>query len=318
MINEQEIKNNNIGTAIQYFREKNHITQSKLCKGLCSVSTLSRIEGGERDADSLLLEALLERLGKTPYQFELILTDYDYGAYQCRNEIIKLILNKDIDQAYILINQYEDLTDDKGSPHKQYIMLCHARLNELKGGEPETTIDMLMEAISYTVPDFNTKDIADYFLSNSELSIIIDILQKMISIRRLDQAKKIITQITNYLYLHNQMEKSNGIYPKVAVIASRFYMEQKNMDKALEICNKGIELNKGVAEMDYLGDLKLIKAQIIEAQLMATNMWNIANKEECIKHYLMAYHIFNFCGEYTTANEIKKHLMEEYQWVDID
>jgi transcriptional regulator with XRE-family HTH domain len=99
MFREMEIdnNNNNIGSAISYFRDTYHISQSKLCKGLCSVSTLSRIEAGERDIDAFLLEIFLERLGKIPYQFELILTDFDYEAYQSRKEISKLIEDEAFD-----------------------------------------------------------------------------------------------------------------------------------------------------------------------------------------------------------------------------
>ncbi len=61
-------------------------------------------------------------------------------------------------------------------------MVSQALLNELEGGKPETTIDLLMKAISCTVPDFNINEITDYFLSKSEFNIIIDILQRMISI----------------------------------------------------------------------------------------------------------------------------------------
>lgn len=181
MANEFESDNNKIGSAIYYFRENNYISQSKLCKGLCSVSTLSRIEAGERDVDSLLLEALLERLGKTPNQFELILTDLDYESYQNREEIKKLIEKKNITVAESRLNMYERISGSKGSVHKQFIVTCRALLNELKGGPMEQTIDLFMDAISYTVPDFKANKINEYHLSNTELNIIIDIIQRMIS-----------------------------------------------------------------------------------------------------------------------------------------
>lgn len=320
MFKELEFEENdiNIGSAIQYYRETYQISQSKLCKGLCSVSTLSRIEAGERDVDGLLLETFLERLGRMPYQFEFILTDYDYEAYIYRKDINKLIDNKSIDKAYELIERYDDFTSEKGTPHSQFIMVCKARLNELEGGDPEKTIDMLMEAISYTVPDFNTNEITDYFLSTSEFNIIIDILQKMISLRKTDHARKILNQMVNYLYWHSQMERKSSLYPKVAAIASRFFMEEKELDKALEISNKGLDINKGSRSMSYLGELNLIKAQVTEKKIRAAGQWETNNKEECINLYLKAYHLFVFFKDNVTADEIKRHLKEVYKWADID
>jgi transcriptional regulator with XRE-family HTH domain len=319
MIREMEIdNNNNIGSAIQYFRETYHISQSKLCKGICSISTLSRLEAGERDADAFILETLLERLGKAPYQFELILTDFDHEAYQSRIEINKLIEDEAIMEAYKLIREYDKLVSEKGTPHKQFIMVCKAKLNELKGGTIEATIDMLMEAISCTVPDFNTKDIAYNFLSNSELNIILDILQKMISNGMVVQANKIFDQIINYLFWHNQMEQVTHIYPKVAAIAGRFFMEQNDLDRALELCNKGLEMNKGSRRMDYLGELNLVKARVTEERIKAAGLWDTCDKEECISLYLKAYHIFSFFEDNIKAERVREHLREEYQWLDTD
>lgn len=310
--------NNNIGSAIQYFRETYHISQSRLCKGICSVSTLSRIEAGERDIDAFILETLLERLGKIPYQFELILTDFDYEAYQSRMEINKLIEDKAIDEAHKLINGYDELASDKGTPHMQFIMLCKARLNELNGGKPEKTIEMLMEAISCTVPDFSTDAISEYFLSYSEFGIILEILQKMILFGMTDRAQKTLDHIIDYMFWHSQMEHNINIYPKVAAIGGRLLLEQNELDKALDLCNKGLEKNKSSRRMGYLGEIYLIKAQATEGKFKSAGLWLTCDKGECISLYLKAYHLFNFFDNYTVADKIKKHLQEEYQWVDID
>lgn len=318
MLKEAEFENNYIGTAIQYFRELYVISQSKLCKGLCSVSTLSRIEAGERDADALLLETLLERLGKTPNQFELILSDFDYEAYLCRKEICNRIEDKEIDEAYRLINEYSKIAEGKVSPHKQFIMVRQAHLNELEGGKSEKTIDLLMEAITYTVPDFNTSSIYEYFLSESEFNIIMDILEKMISLRMIEAAEKVIDQIIDYLYWHKHMEQNRRIYPKVASVAGKFYIEQNQLGKALQICNRGLENHKGSYKMEYLGDLIYINAQVTERSLKSSGNWVDDKKKECLKMFLEAYYIYDICDDITEADKIRKHVQEEYQWEDID
>jgi transcriptional regulator with XRE-family HTH domain len=317
MAKESEMENNKIGSAILYFRESYHISQSKLCKGLCSVATLSRIEVGERDADSLLLETLLERLGKMSNQFELILTEFDYVLYQNREEIKKQIYDKNCNAAYILLHDYDLIAASKGNVHMQFIISSKALLNELQGGAVETTIELLLEAISYTVPDFKTNEIKDYYLSNSELNIIIDVIQRMISVGMTERAKEILVQVLEYLDLHNSMEENNRLYPKVAIIASRFFLLEKDLNRALEMCNKGLESNKGSRKMDYLGELSLIKTQTMEELLKEQKKWDLS-KNECLKLYLQAYYIFYFCEESTTAEKIKKYLQEEYKWADID
>lgn len=312
-----ESANNKIGAAIQYFRESYGITQTKLCKGLCSVATLSRIEAGERDVDTLLLETLLERLGRMPNQFELILTDFDYLIYQNRVSIKNFIQERDWEKANELLQEYEQITASKGSTHMQFIVYCRALINESQGGAVEDTITLLMEAISYTVPDFKTHRIMDYYLSSSELGIIIDIIQRMILAGIVDGAKSILEQVMEYLELQALSEESNLTYTKVAVIASELYLSENNIIEAQEMCDKGLEKSKGSRRMDYLGDLYHIKARTTEELLKQQRKWDSSNKE-CLVYYLQAYHIYHFLEELEDAEAIKKHLEEEYKWADID
>ncbi len=317
MGNNYDLANNQIGAAIQYFRESYGITQGKLCKGLCSVATLSRIEAGERDVDSLLLETLLERLGKMPNQFELILTDFDYLVYQNRVNIKNLIQDENWEKAYELLQEYEKLTASKGNAHMQFVAYCRALLNEAQGGAVEDTIKLLMEAISYTVPDFKTYKIKDYYLSSNELGIIIDIVQRMILAELVDNAKDVLEQVIEYLEPLALTEDTIQTYTKVSVIACKLYLCENNFMKTIEMCDKALEKSKGSRRMDHLGDLYHIKAKTTEEILKQQRKWASSNKE-CIRYYLQAYHIFHFLEEYAEADSIKKQLEEVYKWVDID
>ena len=312
-----EMENIKIGSVIQYFRDSYGISQSILCRGLCSVTTLSRIEADEREADELLLETLLERLGKTPNQFELILTNLDYVLYQNREEIKEQISNRNYDEAYKLLDIYEKEAASKGSVHKQFIVASKAMLNEEQGGATEKTLELLMKAISYTVPDFKTQEIEDIYLSNTEFVIMIQIIQKMIFIGTIDEARKILFLLLGYFDIHPSMEGNRALYPQLAIIACRLLIQENNYSDALEICNKGLKMNKGNRKLDYLGELSLLQAQITEVILKSQDKWNNANKE-CLTAYLQAYYVYEFCEEKTTAEEIRKHLQEEYGWEDID
>jgi transcriptional regulator with XRE-family HTH domain len=315
--NEKGMERNKIGFAIQYFREKYNISQSTLCKGLCSVATLSRIEAGEREADGLLLETILERMGKTPNKFELVLTEVDYESFQKRDEIEKLIETKDYKVASEMLLTYKKLTNTKGNVHKQFIIRTEARLNELQGGSTDKTIDLLTEAISYTVPGFKTNEIKELYLSQMELNIIIDIAGRMLLIDMKSRAKEILLQVLDYLELHYSLEIINELYPKVAIIACEMFIQEQDYSRALEICDKGMEKNKSNRKLDYRGELSFIKARVTEELIRKQDDWEIKQKE-FLKWYLQAYYVFDFCGESVKAQEIKVYLQGEYSWVNID
>jgi len=176
---------------------------------------------------------------------------------------------------------------------------------------------LLTEAISYTVPGFVTNDIKDYYLSNTELNIIIDIARRMLSMKMRDRAKGILFQVLEYLELHYSLEISNELYPKVAIITCGILMQEQDFAKALKICNMGLEKNKNNRKLDCRGELSLLKAQITEALLKRQKEWE-KNQKEFLKWYLQAYYVFDFCGEDSRAGEIRKYLQEEYAWVNID
>jgi len=310
------MENNKIGSAIQYFRESYHISQSALGRGICSAATLSRIEAGERDVDSLLLETLLERLGKSPNQFELILTDIDYMLYQYRERIKKSISEKNYDEANSVLETYEKITESKCSVHIQFVVSCKAYLNELKNGSIERTIELLLEAISYTIPDFETSSIINYYLSNSELNIIIDIAERMLTAGMLQKAEDIIKQVIEYLDSYKSMDLSRQLYPRVAVIASKLYMLNDNWEKTLIICNKGLEKSKGSRSMNFIAEIYELKAKAME-RLLERQMIK-CDYSEIIKIYLQAYYVYEICDKSNEANMIRKHLQEVYQWEGID
>lgn len=306
---------NDIGSVIRYFREIYRISQSKLCKGLCSITTLSRIEAGERDVDSLLLEALLERLGKTTNQFELILSDSDYILYQTREEINEQIRAGNFEKAEDLLNAYMKETRIKGNIHKQFTAAAFARLNQLRGGDDELTMDMLTKAIEYTVPDFKTNRIKDQYLSHTELIIIMEIVRHMLNADMYSGAAEIILQVMDYLDKRDLGEKSSNMYTEVAVTACKLFIKENNPEKALEICKKALSKVSGYLKLDNLGELSLIKAMMTEKIQKKEDKWE-SGKKECLKLYLQAYHIFAFCGDTNEAYRIRKHLMEEYEWED--
>ena len=73
---------------LKYYREKYHLRQEDICRGICSVTTLSRLEQGSREVDSLLGQTLLGRIGK-----EVTLFEQDYELWKMREQIEKFVEN---------------------------------------------------------------------------------------------------------------------------------------------------------------------------------------------------------------------------------
>lgn len=104
-----------IGGLIRQRREELGISQTRLCEGLCSCSTMSRIETGEQMPGFRLLMQLLDRLG-LPIEFCWSCSNTEeYLTEQIKQRLYRLlelgILEEDPDWLWILeqLAQHDDL-----------------------------------------------------------------------------------------------------------------------------------------------------------------------------------------------------------------
>lgn len=160
------------GNAILYFRRKKEFSQIQVCEGICTEMTLSRIETGVREFDSLISEVLLSRVGKTPERFEFVLNDEDYHLYDVREKIKGSLHQKDFEKAEQHLQEYEKIMP-KGQPlHKQFILYYQAMLEQQKGGREDSIRALLHQAIDMTRPDYKTHPKTMMLFSNIEVRII--------------------------------------------------------------------------------------------------------------------------------------------------
>ena len=67
-------------------REKRGISQERLCRGVCAVSALSRYENGERIPDRLLMNTLIERLGKSSDKLVTMISCQEYAYFEWKSK----------------------------------------------------------------------------------------------------------------------------------------------------------------------------------------------------------------------------------------
>ena len=92
-----------IGGIIKEYREKNDISQKQLCRGLCSISTLCKIEKGDQNPSSFkLLEALAQRAGVSLFMIDIPLTPTEFERTQIMREIASCIASTNFEFKNLL------------------------------------------------------------------------------------------------------------------------------------------------------------------------------------------------------------------------
>ena len=143
-----------LGVLLYRTREKKHLSLLDVCSGICSQSTLSRVEQGSRELDSLTSEMLLGRIGREVTRFELILNAEDYYLNQLRIEINENIEEKNYIKAKEKINLYRQHMPAEGKVHEQFCCYMECRILIAQNEITEKLSALLLRAIRYTIPDY--------------------------------------------------------------------------------------------------------------------------------------------------------------------
>lgn len=154
-----------IGDLIYTLRTEQKLSQSLLCKGLCSTSKLSKIENGTLQPDIILVEALLQRLGISERIFGFWGNKKEAELYELKYRLIYYRLSDD---------DYEDnlkkmraLITPKDHLYYQDYLVAKS-VNQ----PPEKALALLKDALDCTLPEFDFQSIKLYRLTWEELCIL--------------------------------------------------------------------------------------------------------------------------------------------------
>lgn len=110
-----------IGDVVRHIRENKGITQAKLCDGICSISTLSRIENGRQHPTRGLITLLAERMGEEGIIYDDYLGDFDYEMYSLATRIMEYLERGDNMRANSCLDELRYIVEDKkASDNKGY------------------------------------------------------------------------------------------------------------------------------------------------------------------------------------------------------
>lgn len=297
------LKEIEIGKLVKTIRESKKIMASSLCYGICSASTLSKIENGDRLADYLTLNALFERLGVKVDNFEMLLDDKDYMYFNQRNEINKKIEQNQYDEAIQLLKEYEKLLgNDISNLHKQYILLRTFQIYKNRNIEDKNLIfDLLKQAINCTVIDYQEKLNDKLLFSENELECILELIDSYYDL--IDKELQYELLITYCQFSKGRYGRPYDIYFKIAERYAWLLYSSKKYKKSLRICEDCIEeaserselLNK--PELYYL--LGLCNEALIDEGI---------DKNISLKNYLIAYNMYLFFGNEEKSEIIRKRI----------
>ena len=254
----------NIGYYIRRIRKERGICQEVLYEGLCSRSTLHRIESGEQQPGLFVASQLLQRLGLDESSFLLPLGPQDFEISNLQKEIISLNAQSRFAEALEKIARLEALFQPEQQPILQQFVL---RVRALAGYECDgkrcpydypTQRQMLMQALDMTHPNFDLEKIERCLLSIEDMKSLnqIAITYSETGDRRF--AIRIYEQLMKYP--RNRLFNNEALLtvtPMLCYNFSRLLGRERRYEEELEIAQYGYDISLKYDKARLLGGLLL-------------------------------------------------------------
>lgn len=302
------------GTYIKKRRKELGISQEDLCEGLCSVSTLSRLENNQQTPSRSLARQLLERLGLPKNRFIALWDQQSISAEalvrEIRNDIVhycrlreeeRIDVYNEIQEKLIELEEIVDL-DDRSA--QQFILANRAFLGGFAGlYTVHEKLSIQLKAIRLTCPKFDPDNFRTGHYSMDEIRLINQIAQ---TLSELGERKK---AIDIYYQLIWNIEKNNK---ELAGYASQFCLVSHNyaiiltLEKryadAIDIAEKGRKFCLLYGKYQFLPGFLTIQAECA---------YFLGETEKSKRLYFQAYYIYE-AFEYEANQEIVKRELKDY------
>lgn len=218
-------------------REKQGISQERLCRGLCAVSALSRYENGERIPDRLLMNALIQRLGKSSDQLTTMISCQEYVYFEWKRKVKEALRKKNISLAQELLQKKEALDGAVNAAlQEQFYRYIQGILKGTCVG-----ISDLEEAIRLTHPEFSGKIEEEELFSIQELNLLL-FYAKCKMQRDTEQGRELLEALLLYIQEHiTDIQAKNQIFPRAVSIYCQEVKGNQFSEKRYLLCKEALE-----------------------------------------------------------------------------
>ena len=305
----------NIGYLIKKMREKQGLSQSDLCRGLCSNSALYRFENGERDMDISLAVRFFQRLGYSADKFELYGGVEEIQRYEMQQTILLHRKSRKFEQMEEALNLYEEMYLEERSGVGFQFLLSNRGILEIQKKNYSAGISLIEQAITCTVPDWENSSWSQWVLGEDELELFVFLADVYEKTGVKEDAFRIRASILKYLDKKRvSKEEVVKLYTRTICGMVPYLLEKGHNRKSLALCENGLSV---LAETKWLScwpELLYWKGKSQEA--LWKNGEEKIEQTQIIGSFHRAYYIFRLLNNSVMAENTQKCL-EVYGWESI-
>ena len=230
-----------LGYIIKNRREELQLSQEDLAEGICSVSTLSRIENGERIPSKNHYEMLMQRLGYSALSLDYFTDKQDFIIHELKFKIRHAYIEKEFGQCRRLLEKLTSLTGERSTIDTQFISLYDTLLNQ-KSMPVEEKLERLEAALRLTCPQYG-ENFAPKVLSYEEICILNNIAQSYKALLQRPRTIELLYVIKNYYDRQVcSAEEALRTQPMILYNLSSSLGLEGRYDECIAVCDEAISL----------------------------------------------------------------------------
>lgn len=302
-----------IGTYIRQKRQEKGWTLEKLSEGVCDPATLCRIETNERPPSIRVAKALLQKMGLSSAPYLALLGKADILAERLQKEIrddkisYRRASEEERPQIRAQILKKLDKLDRLGGEDNRFVRQFILSTKATIGG-PEgpysygRRLDLLMEAIRLTIPDFNLRKISRFRYSVEEIMIVNQIAHTYAGAGNRKEAIDIFSQLLRYVEKNNrELDKSARQFCLIAHNCAIDLGMEKEYEKATKLAQKGWDTCVETGEYQFLPGFLAILAACSYFQ---------GDYTQSREFYIQAYILYKACKDEENMSTMQKEMKE--------
>ncbi len=294
-----------IGELLRDARERQKYSQEEVCYGICTPSTLSRIENGQQAPGKKILEGLMQRLGLKDWIFDVGINPKEAEKYELEQELIRCFGRKEYERTQKLADDLEKMMNEGVSKEsnllmeKQYLSFVRIMMRKDQGEKLEYVLEKLLETICMTIPDFDGMHIQTRLLTYQEISILNSIGCVHHAMGNLWEALRILFDLKEYIEKGNMNgQMISEKYPMILQNLSAWMEQEGYYSDALELCQKGIDFCIEYGKMHTFPMLLCNKACALA---------ELGQIEMSKKIFLQSIVLFETVGQQESAEQVKEY-----------
>lgn len=239
-----------IGKLIGEFRIRKGYSQEELCYGICSVSSMSRIESGKQIPSKKTAEALLSRLGVSVPSSDVVMSKIEIERWNLEQKITQYIIsgNCDIDD---MVKAYEGL-GEMDNLECQKILFFKTICENTCENDKQLVLSHFVEALRYSIPKFRLgEELSFTLLTETERLILNNIAVTEFELGNLDEAIRIEEFLRRYYEDNTNSSVSSTNLPVILFNLSNWYETKGDYEKSIEVAESGRKKCLHFGQLDH-------------------------------------------------------------------